>query len=76
VEAKSDIHQQIRQLAAAGKAVLIVSSELPELLAVSDRIVVMREGHVVGALESRGATEEQVLRIASGAERPITGEAA
>jgi ribose transport system ATP-binding protein len=76
VEAKSDIHQEIRQLAAAGKAVLIVSSDLPELLAVSDRIVVMREGHMVGALESRSATEEQILKIASGAERPIAGEAA
>jgi ribose transport system ATP-binding protein len=76
VEAKTEIHQQIRQLAAAGKAVLVLSSDLPELLAVSDRIVVMREGHVVAALESCVATEEEVLRIASGAERPIPGEAA
>jgi ribose transport system ATP-binding protein len=76
VEAKNDIHRDIRQLATAGKAVVVLSSDLPELLAVSDRIVVMRDGEVVAALDSRDATEEEVLRIASGTERPIAGEAA
>jgi ribose transport system ATP-binding protein len=76
VKVKSDIHREIRQLATAGKAVLVLSSDLPELLAVSDRIVVMRDGRVVATLEARDVTEEAVLRIASGAERPIQGEAA
>jgi ribose transport system ATP-binding protein len=76
VEAKSDIQREIRQLATAGKAVLVLSSDLPELLAVSDRIVVMRDGRVLAALETCEVTEEAVLRIASGAERPIPGEAA
>lgn len=76
VEAKREIHHEFRTLGAAGKAVLIVSSDLPELFAVTDRIVVMREGRVVGALETRRTSEEEVMRLASGATRQRGGEAA
>ncbi len=76
VEAKREIHHEIRTLGAAGKAVLIVSSDLPELFAVTDRIVVMREGRVVGALETRATSEEEIMTLASGATRQREGEAA
>src|SRR6185436_6055096 len=46
VGAKAEIHALIGQLAAAGTAILVISSELPEVLSLSDRIVVLREGHV------------------------------
>jgi ABC-type sugar transport system ATPase subunit len=64
VGAKREIYELIAQLAADGKAVVVVSSELPELLAVSDRIVVMRDGRVVGELDGSSADEESVLRLA------------
>jgi L-arabinose transport system ATP-binding protein len=64
VGAKREIYELIAQLAADGKAVVVVSSELPELLAVSDRIVVMRDGRVVGQLDGSTADEESVLHLA------------
>jgi L-arabinose transport system ATP-binding protein len=64
VGAKREIYELIAQLAADGRAVVVVSSELPELLAVSDRIVVMRDGRVVGELDGSAADEESVLRLA------------
>jgi ABC-type sugar transport system ATPase subunit len=65
VGAKAEIHNLIRGLAADGKAVLLISSELPELLALATRIVVMREGRIVGELPG-GATEEQAMRLMAG----------
>ncbi|RUU74272.1 sugar ABC transporter ATP-binding protein, partial [Mesorhizobium sp. M7A.T.Ca.TU.009.01.3.1] len=70
VGAKSELHQLIARLKAEGAAILMVSSELPEVLGVADRIVVMREGHSVGTL-ARGATEEDVMTLAFG-DRTIT----
>ena len=64
VAAKSELHQLIRGLADAGKAVLVISSELPEVLALADRIVVMREGRVAGELAAAGATAEGILALA------------
>jgi ABC-type sugar transport system ATPase subunit len=64
VGAKSEIHRRIRGLADAGKAVLVVSSELPEVLALADRILVMCEGRITGELEGARATAEQVLQLA------------
>jgi rhamnose transport system ATP-binding protein len=64
VGAKADIYKVIGDLAADGLAVIVVSSYLPEVLGLADRIVVMREGAVAGALPA-GATEEDVLRLAS-----------
>lgn len=65
VGAKAAIHTLVRELAAEGLAVLIVSSELPELLGMSDRVLVMADGRLAGELPA-GATEEAVMRVATG----------
>ena len=64
VAAKAELHHLIRTLADAGKAILVISSELPEVLALADRIVVMREGSVAGEMAGEGATAEAVLALA------------
>jgi ribose transport system ATP-binding protein len=65
VGAKRDIYEIIAGLAAQGKGVILVSSELPELLRLSDRILVLREGRQCGILDARTATQEQILSLAS-----------
>jgi rhamnose transport system ATP-binding protein len=65
VGAKFEIHTIIRQQAARGMGCLMVSSDLPEVLALADRIIVMREGHVRGELAGVDATEEAVMRLAT-----------
>ncbi|MDF1477517.1 sugar ABC transporter ATP-binding protein [Leifsonia sp. H3M29-4] len=65
VGAKADIHTIIGELAANGTAILMISSELPEVLAVSDRIYVLHEGHVSAELP-RGAGEQDVMLAATG----------
>ncbi|QNP68318.1 sugar ABC transporter ATP-binding protein [Streptomyces roseirectus] len=72
VGAKSAIHDLVRRLARDGAAVLMVSSELPELLGMSDRIIVMRDGRIAGELPA-GATEEDVVRLAVGTVRETAG---
>jgi len=64
VNAKAEIHALIDELAAQGKSIILISSELEELMAISDRIVVMREGRVVGEVYPWEVTEEDVLRMA------------
>ncbi|MDQ1630028.1 MAG: ribose transport system ATP-binding protein [Actinomycetota bacterium] len=66
VGAKAEIYQQIGRLADQGAAVLVISSELPELLGICDRILVMRAGRLVGELEAGVASEESVLELAMG----------
>jgi ABC-type sugar transport system ATPase subunit len=73
VGAKSELHARISQLAGAGAAILLISSEISELLSLSDRIVVMREGRVSGEVAAESWTEEEVITLASTA-RP-TAEA-
>ncbi|HTE62061.1 MAG TPA: ATP-binding cassette domain-containing protein, partial [Solirubrobacteraceae bacterium] len=65
VGAKSEIYQLIGDLAADGHGIAVVSSYLPELLGLCDRIVVMRDGALAGTLPAKGTTEEDVLRLAS-----------
>ncbi|MFI7490202.1 sugar ABC transporter ATP-binding protein [Micromonospora echinaurantiaca] len=65
VGAKADIYQVIVEMAREGLAVVIVSSYLPELLGLCDRIVVVREREVVGELSAEQATEEEILRLTS-----------
>ena len=65
VGAKSEIYKVIGDLAAEGLGVIVVSSYLPEVLGLADRVVVMREGDVAGELPAAGTTEEDVLRLAS-----------
>lgn len=68
VGTKSEIHQMIRRLAAEGRAVMVISSELPELLTVSDRILAMRNGEIVGEVRAEDATEEALMRLMTGVE--------
>ena len=65
VGAKAEIHNLIRGLAAEGKAVILVSSELPELIALATRILVMREGKLAGELPANPG-EESVMRLMAG----------
>lgn len=65
VGAKSEIHRLITGLAAEGVAVLMISSELPEVLGMSDRIMVMHEGHVSGFLDRAEATQVKIMDLAA-----------
>jgi ABC-type sugar transport system ATPase subunit len=69
IGAKTGIHELIRELADAGAAVLLISSELPELIEMSDRIVVMYHGAIAGELPG-GAGEEAIMTLATGQGRP------
>lgn len=65
VAARAEIYRAINQLTEAGAAVVMVSSDLPELLGMADRLLVMRRGHLVAALQARQATPEEVLKYAA-----------
>ena len=65
VGAKAEIYQLIIDLAAQGKGIIVVSSEMPELLGISDRIMVMSGGRVSGMLDIKEATQEQIMRLAA-----------
>ena len=66
VGTKAEVHRLMSQLAADGMAVVMVSSELPEVLGMADRVVVLREGHVAAELTRAEATEESVMYAAMG----------
>jgi ABC-type sugar transport system ATPase subunit len=66
VGAKQEIYELITQLAAQGKGIILISSEMPELLGMSDRIIVMHEGRIMGELSKQEATQNKVLHLASG----------
>src|SRR5262245_52983137 len=66
VGAKSEIHKLMVDLAARGMAILMISSELPEVLGMSDRIAVLRGGAVAGVLPREEATQEKILALALG----------
>lgn len=61
IGAKAEIHQIIRKLAAEGTAIIVISSELPEILSVSDRVLVMRKGHIAGEFENKDLTQEMIM---------------
>ncbi|MCW8176831.1 sugar ABC transporter ATP-binding protein [Verminephrobacter aporrectodeae] len=65
VGAKSEIYRIMRQLAGSGKGILMVSSELPELLGICDRIAVYKDGRIASILNNADATEEKIVRIAT-----------
>jgi rhamnose transport system ATP-binding protein len=69
VAGRAEIHRLIGELADRGLAVLLISSDLPELLALSDRVAVMHRGRIVGVLAREDATQEDVLAMALGIER-------
>jgi len=64
VYAKGEIYDLIREQAAAGLGVIVVSSELPELFAVADRILVMCDGRITKQFKTEEATEESILQAA------------
>ena len=66
VGAKAEIHLLLRDVVSKNKAVIMVSSELPEILASCDRIMVMYEGRCMGILDNRDASEEKLMAMASG----------
>jgi inositol transport system ATP-binding protein len=66
VGAKSEIHRLMSKLAQEGKAIIMISSELPEILGMSDRVIVMHEGRVGGEFERNEASQENIMRAATG----------
>ncbi|TDV63438.1 sugar ABC transporter ATP-binding protein [Pseudomonas sp. LP_7_YM] len=66
VGAKAEIYRLISLLASEGMAVIMISSELPEVLGMSDRVLVMHEGEMMGTLDRADATQERVMHLASG----------
>jgi ribose transport system ATP-binding protein len=65
VGAKAEIYKLLQGLAADGKAIVVISSELPEVLRLSHRIVVMSEGRITGELDGRTATQESIMTLAT-----------
>jgi rhamnose transport system ATP-binding protein len=68
VGTKADVHRTISHLAAGGMTILLISSELLEVLGMSDRVLVMREGRLVAEIPRADATEERVIAAAAGVE--------
>jgi rhamnose transport system ATP-binding protein len=68
VGAKAEVHQIVDELAASGMAIILISSDLPEVIAMSDRVLVMREGRRMGIFERAEADEERIITAAMGAE--------
>ena len=66
VGAKDEIHNILHGMAARGKSIIMISSEMPELLKMCDRILVMRDGRLTGELDQSEATQEKILRYAMG----------
>jgi len=66
VGTKAEVHRLLSDLAGQGLAVLMISSELPEVLGMADRILVMHEGRLTGELSRYDADEERVMRAATG----------
>jgi ABC-type sugar transport system ATPase subunit len=76
VGAKAEIYKLIRKVAESGMAVVVISSDLPEVLLLSDRLLVMRGGRIAGELKRGEATQEKVLGLAMpGLEKVVGGGA-
>jgi inositol transport system ATP-binding protein len=72
VGAKSEIYRLMTEFVLSGKAIIMISSELPEVLGMSDRILVMHEGDKVGELMREEATQEKILQMATGMKIPTS----
>ena len=75
IGAKVEVHRIISDLAASGLAIILISSDLPEVLAMSDRIVVLHEGRITAEIGRAEATEELVMYAATGQEPVPSGAA-
>lgn len=71
VGAKMEIYNLMHEMARQGMAVIMISSELPEILGMSDRILVLREGRAMGILPRAGASEEQIMTLATGVKAEV-----
>jgi rhamnose transport system ATP-binding protein len=69
VGAKAEVHRIISDLAARGLAIILISSELPEVLAMADQVIVLHEGRVTGTFARSEATQERVMFAATGQDR-------
>ena len=76
VGAKEEIYNLIEQLSTQGKAIIVISSELPEVLRVSHRIAVMAHGHITGFLDNADATQENIMELATVGKAQLKGNAA
>ena len=65
VGAKAEIHRLISELAGQGVAVMMISSELPEVLGMSDRVLVMHEGRMTGIVERKDANQIKIMELAA-----------
>jgi ABC-type sugar transport system ATPase subunit len=72
VGAKSEIYRLMEELARRGAGIIMISSDMPEVLHMSDRILVVREGQIAGELRRDEATQESILRLAVGDEATPT----
>ena len=70
VGAKAEIHRIVRDLALSGVGVVVISSELPELIGVCDRVLVVREGRIAGEVAGPAMTEDRIMYLASIGEQP------
>lgn len=73
VGARSEIYDLLRELAKTGVGIILISSDLPEILGVSDRIIVIREGRIAGSLNRDEANEERVVALAAGVQSNTRG---
>src|SRR5206468_7203476 len=72
VGAKSEVHHLMSEQAKQGKSIMMISSDLPEVLAMSDRVIVMREGRITGRFERAEATQEKIMSAATGQAPTLT----
>jgi len=70
IAAKADVHGLLRRLAAEGVAILLISSDLPEILALSDRVLTLRAGRLTGERQAAEATEEALMHLMTGEQSP------
>ena len=66
VGAKQVIHDAVRRFTETGKSVILLSSDLPEVVGLCDRAVILREGHIIGEIPKEGITENALLLAANG----------
>jgi rhamnose transport system ATP-binding protein len=74
IGAKVEVHRIIAELAAGGLGIILISSDLPEVLAMSDRILVMHEGRLTAELSRAEATEERVMFAATGQTATVSAD--
>jgi ABC-type sugar transport system ATPase subunit len=69
VGAKVEIHEILRKLAESGMCIILISSELPEIMTMSDRVAVMYDHKLMGFLDKKDASQEKIMALASGIQK-------